>query len=142
MKFPFISRQFLFFLLFAALLCLPSPYVSAESQIPPAPDKALSVKMLRFGQQSYERGKYLDAKEYFRKAIQADPAFTIAWRYYDLATLFALAGKVEKNADLIAPDVSPRQEAGRGKSAPSTPSPPRAAPAKKKTFVIEQDEGC
>ena len=74
--------------------------------------------MLATGKQAYQRGKYLDAKEYFRKAIQADPTSTVAWRYYDTAVIFGLAEKVGKNSDLIAPDVS------------SVPPPPRASPAK------------
>ena len=62
-----------------------------EETKPFVPDKALCAKMLRFGKEAYVRGKYLDAKEYFRKAVQADPASQKAWRYYDLATVFALA---------------------------------------------------
>jgi hypothetical protein len=59
-----------------------------------------------------------------------------------MATIFALAEKVEKNANLIAPDVSTRGEKGPSKMVPSAPPPPQAGPAKKKKFVIEQDEGC
>ena len=106
------------------------------------PDKALCAKMLRFGKESYQRGKYLDAKEYFRKAVQADPTSKVAWHYYDLAAVFALAEKVEKNASLLAPGVSPRGETG----APlSPPPPPPAKPAEKKDkveFKIVDDEGC
>ncbi|MDH3357212.1 MAG: hypothetical protein OEM06_07115, partial [Desulfobacteraceae bacterium] len=69
------------------------------------PDKELSAKMLRFGMEAYARGKYLDAKEYFRKAIKADPASIKAWLYYDQAVIFGLAEKVEKNANIILPDV-------------------------------------
>ncbi|MBW1784388.1 MAG: hypothetical protein JRL30_27065 [Deltaproteobacteria bacterium] len=125
----------------AATLCFLSPTASAEEQESYVPDKALSAKMLRFGQQSYQRGKYLDAKEYFRKAIQADPDSAAAWRYYDMATIFGLAENVEKNTSLIAPDVSTRGEKSSGEMVPSAPPPPKAAPAKK-TFVIEEDEGC
>jgi len=104
------------------------------------PDKALCAKMLRFGKQAYERGKYLDAKEYFRKAVQADPGSPVAWRYYDMAVIFGLAEKVEKNAGMTAPDTSVRGEAG---SAAPPPPPAKAAPAPKKDeFVIEEDEGC
>jgi len=142
MKRPSISRQLTVFLSFAAALCFLSPYVLAEQQTLFVSDKALCAKMLRFGQQSYERGKYLDAKEYFRKAIQADPDSAAAWRYYDRATLFALAGKVEKNPGLIAPDVSPRTEKGHDTVAPPPSPPSQTGPAKKKTFVIEEDEGC
>ena len=106
------------------------------------PDKALCAKMLRFGKESYQRGKYLDAKEYFRKAVQADPKSEVAWHFYDLASIFALAEKAEKNADLLTPGVSSRAEIG---SDSSSPPPPPAKPPEKKDkieFKIIEDEGC
>ena len=107
------------------------------------PDKELCAKMLRFGKQAYQRGKYLDAKEYFRKAVKADPASTIAWRYYDQAVIFGLAEKVEKNANLVLPDVSSRQEAGAGLPPEAPPAVPEPAPEKEPSgFVIIDDEGC
>jgi hypothetical protein len=105
------------------------------------PDKALCAKMLRFGKEAYLRGKYLDAKEYFRKAVQADPASQNAWRYYDLATVFALAEKVEQNADLITPGQSAREMSGAGATSPPPPPTP-SSPAKKPAFKIVDDEGC
>ncbi len=107
------------------------------------PDKELCAKMLRFGKQSYERGKYLDAKEYFRKAVTADPTSITAWRYYDQAVIFGLAEKVEKNANLVLPDVSTRQEAGAGLSLEAPSAPPKPEPPKEPSgFVIVDDEGC
>ncbi len=107
------------------------------------PDKELCAKMLRFGKQAYQRGKYLDAKEYFRQAVQADPESATAWRYYDQAVIFGLAEKVEKNANLVLPDVSSRQEAGAGLPPEAPPAVTEPAPAKKPSgFVIIDDEGC
>ena len=103
------------------------------------PDKALCAEMIRFGRQSYQRGRFLDAKEYFRKAVQADPASPLAWRYYDLSVISALAEKVNKNTGLIAPDVSPQ---GASPAKPSAPPPPAPKPGKKEEFVIVEDEGC
>lgn len=94
------------------------------------PDKELCARMLRFGQQAYVRGKYLDAKEYFRKALQADPASMNAWTYYDMTVVFALAEKVEKNSNLVLPDVSTRQEAAADLSSAPSPTPSQAVPAK------------
>ena len=140
MKYKGIVFSCALFLITAVFVSLPSNGFTEEQ--PSMPDKALCAKMLRFGQQSYERGRYLDAKEYFRKAVQADPSSLAAWRYYDMATIFALAEKVEKNAKLIAPDVSTKGETSRGEMAPPPPSPPQPGPAKKPKFVIEEDEGC
>jgi tetratricopeptide (TPR) repeat protein len=116
-------------------------YAAAEDAKASVPDKALCAEMIRFGIQSYQRGKYLDAKEHFRKAVQADPSSTEAWRHYDLAVIYALAEKINKNTGLIAPDVSP---GGPAKAASASPPPPPKEPAaaKKPKFVIVEDEGC
>jgi tetratricopeptide (TPR) repeat protein len=110
------------------------------------PDKELSARMLRFGMEAYARGKYLDAKEYFRKAVKADPTSLKAWRYYDQTVIFGLAEKVEKDANLILPDVSTRQEGGISISPtpPTSPPPPEPAVRKKEEtgFKIIDDEGC
>ena len=104
--------------------------------------KVLSVKMLQFGREAYQRGRYLDAKEYFRKAVQADPSSLVAWRYYDQAVIFALAEKVEKGADLIMPDVSTR--GALPSKSPAGPSLSLAKPAtvKKETELVNIEEGC
>jgi hypothetical protein len=128
--------------IFAILLFPPERGMGQEPKLF-IPDKALCAKMLRFGKEAYQRAKYLDAKEYFRKAVQADPTSLVAWRYYDQALIFALAEKVEKDASLVLPDVSSRQELSTG--APPTPPslPSESAPAPKDTeFRIVDDEGC
>lgn len=139
MKYKVLSLALLA-LLIVAFVTLPQ-MVSSEERKLFIPDKALCAKMLRFGKQAYMRGKYLDAKEYFRKAVQADPASLVAWRYYDLAAVFALAEKVEQDASLIAPGISTR-----GEPAPGTPSAappaPKVAPSKKGKIKIEEEEGC
>ncbi len=110
------------------------------------PDKALCAKMLRFGEEAYARGKYLDAKEFFRKAIQADPTSQKAWVYYDLTAIFAIAEKAEQNTELVAPGVSVRQEgpaSGAAQTvAPPTPPPAAPKPPKDTGFKIGSDEGC
>lgn len=106
------------------------------------PDKALCAKMLRFGEEAYARGKYLDAKEFFRKAIQADPTSQKAWVYYDLTAIFAIAEKAEQNTELVAPGVSVRQEGtSSGTAQTVAPTPPPPTP-KDPGFRIGSDEGC
>jgi hypothetical protein len=114
----------------------------AEEPKGPIPDKALCAKMLRFGEEAYSRGKYLDAKEYFRKAIQADPTSQKAWGYYDLSIIFALAEKAEQNTNLIAPGTSARQEGGASGTAQSTSPPPPPKMPEAGGFKIGKDEGC
>ncbi len=129
--------------LFLALVIVAPGRAMAQDQNKLVPDKALCAEMLRHGQEAYSRGKYLDAKEYFRKAVQADPGSLAAWRYYDQAVIFALAEKVEKNAGLVLPDVSTRQESGT-----KTLAAPSPAPTEPKSqginsgFKIIEDEGC
>jgi tetratricopeptide (TPR) repeat protein len=119
-------------------------YVAAQDASVRQADKALCARMLRFGQEAYARGKYLDAKEYFRKAVKADPSSLTAWRYYDQAVIFGLAEKVEKNANLVLPDVSTRQETNTGLSPAAAPAPPKPAKSQKSNsgFKIIDDEGC
>jgi hypothetical protein len=140
-----MTRRMLWGIVLGLLLMLmqgPSSTAVCEEPKGFIPDKALCAKMLRFGKEAYERGKYLDAKEYFRKAVQADPTSTLAWRSYDQAVIFALAEKVEKNANLVLPDTSSREETRSG--ALSAPQPATTPPAAKKGtgFKIVEDEGC
>jgi len=114
----------------------------AEDAAASAPEKKQCAEMIRFGKQAYERGKYLNAKEYFRKAVQADPTSTAAWRHYDLSVIYALAEKVNKNTELIAPDVSPQGPAPTVAAPPAPPPTQKPETAKKPKFVIEEDEGC
>ncbi len=125
-------------LILSAFIFLPqnAPAQEAKAFVP---DKALCAEMIRFGKQSYQRGKFLDAKEYFRRAVQADPASPLAWRHYDLSVISALAEKVNKDTGLIAPDVSPQ---GASPAKASAPPPPAPKPSKKEKFVIVEDEGC
>jgi tetratricopeptide (TPR) repeat protein len=138
MEKKFLLKSLSAFLL--TLFLLFPPVVSAEESSQKGTDKALCATMIRHGQEAYQRGKYLDAKEYFRKALQADPSSLAAWAYYDQAVIFALAEKVEKNANLIMPDTSTRSE--QQAAAPAAKAPPPPKPKKKPAFVIVEDEGC
>ncbi|HDZ23168.1 MAG TPA: hypothetical protein ENH70_01365 [Desulfobacteraceae bacterium] len=127
---------------FLAMIIIAPGQAVAQEQTNFVPNKALCAKMLRFGKESYSRGKYLDAKEYFRKAVQADPGSLVAWRYYDQAVIFALAEKVEKSAGLLTPDVSARQEPQESTVQPPPP-PAQAKPqGQDSEFKIIEDEGC
>lgn len=59
--------------------------------------------MIRFGKEAFQRGRYLDAKQFFRQAIEADQTNSKAWLYYDRNVIFALAEKVEHGSSLLAP---------------------------------------
>jgi hypothetical protein len=128
---------------FLSVVFYPLKYTFSQGPANCPPDKELCAKMLRFGKQAYSRGKYLDAKEYFRKAVKADPTSTTAWVYYDQAVIFGLAEKVEKNANLVLPDVSDRQETGASLPSEAPPAPPEPTAEKQPSgFVIVDDEGC
>lgn len=132
-------------LLLSTLLAAP-PAALAEGQAP-CVDKEQCERMIRFGQESYARGKYLDAKEFFRKAVQADPASVKAWRYYDQTVIFGLAEKVEQDAELTFPSASrrtegPLEDGGGASPPPPPPKPVMPAPPKPGEFRILHDEGC
>jgi hypothetical protein len=135
----FIAVVLLLTIIFAV-----STFITAQEPVNCPPDKELCARMLRFGSEAYARGKYLDAKEYFRKAVKADPTSLKAWRYYDQAVIFALAEKVEKNANLVLPDVSSRQETAGGLSPAPVPVSPKSTveQQEKSGFKIVDDEGC
>ena len=124
--------------LLASVVLLPQ---IARTEEPKAyvPDKTRCSEMIRFGKQAYDRGKFLDAKEYFRQAVQSDPTSHAAWHHYDLSVVSALAEKVNKDSDLLAPDVS---EKGRTQPSSGAASPPPPPPVKKQKIEIEEDEGC
>lgn len=65
------------------------------------PDSGLCKRLIRFGQTSFDRGRYLEAKELFWKAIMADPTSDLAWRSYDRAVIFALAERAEQDPGCI-----------------------------------------
>jgi len=132
------------FTFFLTIIFYASTDTAAQEPSNCPPDKELCAKMLRFGKEAYLRGKYLDAKEYFRKAVQADSTSLTAWRYYDQAVIFGLAEKVEKDANLVLPDVSTRQGAGLGLPPTALPALPESESGKKEEweFKIIDDEGC
>jgi hypothetical protein len=137
-----VKNKFPGFILVLSLLVLVAfPPRIAQTDEPKAivPDKARCGEMIRFGKQAYDRGKFLDAKAHFRQAVQADPASDAAWHHYDLSVVSALAEKVNKDSDLLAPNVS---EKGRTQASSGAASPPPPAPVKKKKIPVEEDEGC
>ena len=93
------------------------------------------------------RGKYQDAKEYFRQAIMVDPTSQVSWKNYDLSVNYALAEKVENNTGLIAPGFS---SAASQEIAPSAaPIQALQAPSASQVFTAEdeqeeeeEEEGC
>ncbi len=127
----------------AAFLLAPTGLIAQKSGY--QPDKELCAKMIAAGKEYYTRGKYLDAKNFFRKAIEADPQSQKAWRHYDQAVIFALAEKVEKKNDFLVPDASIRSEAGGAVHSPQTITPvaPVQQPAAdKEAFKPTEEEGC
>ncbi len=104
-------------------------------------NKKLCAEMIRKGKEAYMRGRYLEAKYYFKKAIQADPSSSQAWTAYDLAVIFGLAKKVEKNTSYLRSEGIQKQgETSLEKQGPPTPYPSKEK--KEEGFVIEEDEGC
>ncbi len=108
-------------------------------------DKKLCAEKLRFGIEAYQRGRYSQAKAYFKEAIQADPTNQRAWSYYDLSIMYDVAEQVKRAGRVVtssapAPGSAPWTE--KAPAAASTPAPaPAPAPVKKGGIVID-DEGC
>jgi hypothetical protein len=77
--------------------------------------------MLRKGQEYFSRAKFNEAKEFFRKAVQADPASQKAWSYYDLS-LFYTVGEQFKNHGRIVLSSAPPAQAAQELAPPQTPA--------------------
>lgn len=139
-KIFFLIASFIF--LFSSLIFY--SYPEAQEEMHFIPDKTLCAKMIRFGIQAHERKRYLDAKEYFRKALHADSTSNMAWKYYDLAVIFALAEKVEKNQNLIKPDVSLTDKVETHPPLPHSQdsSTKPEAPSKDEFKIVGDDDGC
>jgi hypothetical protein len=71
----------------------------------------LSALLLRKGKESFSRGRYNEAKNLFRKAIQADPDSQTAWSYYDLAQLYAVAEQFKNHGRILNSTAPPLEEA-------------------------------
>ncbi|MCK5544397.1 MAG: hypothetical protein KAI35_04210 [Desulfobulbaceae bacterium] len=105
-------------------------------EINTAGDIDVCARMIRAGREAFDRGKYLQARSFFQKAIQADVKNKKAWRWYNVTLSFALA-KQSKN--ISYPDLVP--------SSPSTPlldsahpSPPAAVELTPGPTTDEYDE--
>ena len=76
-------------------------------------DPERSALMLRKGQEFFSRAKFNEAKDFFRKAVQADPTSQKAWSYYDLS-LFYTVGEQYKNHGRIVLSSAPPTGSGPG----------------------------
>ena len=147
MKGKMLLSYLVAFLLIFLSFALSKSVESQKARVSPR-EKALCSKMIRFGKEALMRKRYEEAREYFRKAIQADPDSEKAWRLYDQAVISSLAYKLEMG---FMPHSSPNEPARKSSpgSAPSTttstavPSVSTAQPPTPEPgFVIEEDEGC
>ncbi len=133
----------LFFFIAAFLLAPVSSYAEVN--------KDLCATMIRFGKESFARGKYESAKKYFRQAVQADSTSKIAWKYYDQIVVFALAAKVKTDSSLTRISVAGNSVPSSSHSTQQTATPPeekKPAPTTKKPkpdlgeVTEEEEEGC
>jgi len=122
--------------------------VEAEVQKPEiCLDKELCAEKLRHGTEAFNRGRYSEAKAFFRQAVQADPSSIKAWSYYDLTIMYDAAEQV-KRAGQVKTSGAPKPGCPEGAAAvppipggaASAPAPQPAAPAA--IPAIPKDEGC
>lgn len=96
-------------------------------------NRSLSERLVRFGEVSFERGDYAEAKHFFQEAITADPAFKTAWKKYNMTFLALISAKVEKDPGFL-PEFSTDSDTGADeraeKASESTPA----------TIVVEDEE--
>lgn len=115
-------------------------------------DKARCAEYMNFGREAFNRGKFNEAKGFFRVAVSADPSSAKAWAYYDLSVMYDVAEQVKKagsvkvsGAPLLGPAAAqPAAAPAAGQSDPpakaAPPAPASSAPPG--IPVIKEDEGC
>lgn len=112
------------------------------------PDRDTRDTMMHKGRESYRRGKFLKSKWYFRRAIMNDPAAFYIWEYYDQATIFAFAERIEQDGSLLFMKRKDFAEEKGGKPARvSSPSEmkeriKRPSPGTDEHPPAREDEGC
>lgn len=113
-------------------------------------NKELCAEKIRHGVEAFNRGRYSEAKTYFRQAVTADPTAKKAWAYYDLCVMYDAAEQV-KRAGQVKTSGGPKPGCPEGGAAPAaasgsgsaTPAPSApAAPAPAGIPQIAEDEGC
>jgi tetratricopeptide (TPR) repeat protein len=108
-------------------------------------DQALCADMIRHGLEAYKRGQYVQAKDYFRQAVKADPSSETAWGLYDRSLFYDVAVKFGKpglvpTAPSLPPGSLPSAEAPSAPPSQQPAAPPSGAPPS--IPVIPVDEGC
>jgi hypothetical protein len=66
--------------------------------------------MIRKGKESFARSRYIEAKEFFRRAVQADPSSVEAWSYYDLAAIYTVAEQFKNHGRIVTSTAPPPEE--------------------------------
>lgn len=107
---------------------------SAQSGQAYTVDPELCALMLRKGKEAFSRARYGEARDFFRKAVQADPTSQKAWSNYDLAQLYAVAEQFKNHGRIIASTAPPPEQAAEmtpAQAAPVAPIPAPTAPGVK-----------
>ena len=92
-------------------------------------DPELCALMLRKGKEAFSRARYGEARDFFRKAVQADPTSQKAWSNYDLAQLYTVAEQFKNHGRIITSTAPAPEQTAELTPAPAAPVAPTPAPA-------------
>ena len=109
-----------------------SPIITAKTSPNPS-DKALCALMIRAGREKFDRGRFQEAKDFFRKAVQADPHSARAWYYYETCLINAWAVEMKNK---------PVPPAGATTSDPTGGGTTRGVLGVPASAASMNDEGC
>lgn len=156
---PIITRAGM--TIFFTLVLMGTAFSQDSSKLPCPPDKNFCGLMIRSGNEAYDRGKYLEARKYYRMAIASDPFSATSWALYDRSLLAHMAHQIERTGKFIpfvptedmkkmfmaAPQGAPvYSEPATIPPVGQSPSPqPPDTPAGEKHLegvIIGDDEGC
>ncbi len=109
-------------------------------------NKSRCAEFIGHGREAFNRGKFSDAKRYFKEAVKSDPNSVKAWAFYDLAVMYDVADQVKRAGSVKvsgAPLLGPSAATGGAKAATGTATPPPPPPAQPPAgAVVVDDEGC
>ncbi len=102
-----------------------------------SPDAGLSAEMMRKGEESFGRSRYGEAREFFHRAILADPASTNGWSWYDLALIYNIAEQF-KNHGKIVESTAPAPESTAAPS-PEPVQEPKSERTPEQTVIAPKE---
>jgi hypothetical protein len=141
-------RKWTWAILIALTLGLGAASLAMAKQVTVCPQdlkkrQSLCALMIRYGKDALVRHQYIEARNLFQKAIQADPSSRLAWAFYNRALVLSLSWNFKMTGRFFKPGTAPRfAPAPAAAPKPAAPAAKKPAPAASPIPPTPPDEGC